>query len=110
MKDKTVIYENLEQWMAKGKELFGDDQMKWQFECPSCGKIRTPEDFRPYKDKGADPNSAYKECLGRYTGGRKGPDKCDWAAYGLFRGPNIVKNNGEEVAVFRFAGELNGKT
>jgi hypothetical protein len=60
------------------------------------------EEFRQFKDKGANPNDAYAECIGRYTGGMEGPDKCDWAAFGLFRGPVIIMNDGKEVAAFKF--------
>ena len=87
-----------EQWLDKGKKLFGDDMMSWQFKCPSCGNMQTPEDFREFKDDGADPNDAYQKCIGRYTGGRSGPHKCDWCAYGLFSGPDSV----DGVSAFPF--------
>lgn len=43
-----------------------------------------------------------RECIGRYI---KEID-CDWASYGLFRGPVIViaSDTGEEVPYFDFAG------
>lgn len=58
-----------EEWVAKGKALFGDDMLKWKFVCPGCGHVQTPEDFRAFKDKGATPDSARNECIGRYTTG-----------------------------------------
>lgn len=100
--ENSVTYASLDEWNKKGVELFGEDRMKWKFVCPACEKVQTPEDFRPYKDKGADPNDAYQQCIGRSTGGRKGPQKCDWAAYGLFSGPSFVINGEKKIAVFNF--------
>lgn len=79
-----------QEWMDEGKSRFGEDFMNWKFQCPMCGHISSIKDF---KDAGAnDPNCAYQECIGRYTG--KGSPKegdstgCNWAAYGLFGIPN----------------------
>lgn len=92
-----------EEWMAKGKKLFGDDMMQWEFKCPSCGNVQTPADFEQLKDKGATPNSAYQQCMGRFTGGKEGPHKCDWCAYGLFGGPDVI----DGVKAFPFNEEPN---
>ncbi len=105
LRDDT-IKRPFEEWYAKGEELYGNDPLKWRFECPACKNVTTPEDFRQFKDQGADPNSAVQNCIGRFTGGRKGPNKCDWAAYGLFRGPHCVIKEGKEVWVFPFADEV----
>lgn len=92
------------EWVKAGEKLYGADPMKWRFECPACHNVTSVEDFRIFKDKGATPDSAATECIGRYTGGLKGPNKCDWAAYGLFRGPDfVIFDNGEERACFSFA-------
>jgi predicted RNA-binding Zn-ribbon protein involved in translation (DUF1610 family) len=32
-------------WLAKGKELFGDDPKAWQFVCPNCGHVQAIADF-----------------------------------------------------------------
>lgn len=99
-------WETHDAWLAKGRELFGADYENWKFVCPACKKVRAVSDYEPYKDKGATPDSAATECLGRYTGGRNGPDKCDWAAYGLFAGPSFVTNdNGKRIPCFMFDGE-----
>ena len=100
-----MTYESHQEWIVRGRELFGPDPMKWRFRCPMCKAIRTPEDFRPFKTKGATADSAATECLGRYTGGASGPHRCDWAAYGLFRGPDLIAVAGGEKAVFEFAPE-----
>jgi hypothetical protein len=93
-----------QEWNNKGIRLFGPNRLSWKFKCPNCKNITTPEDFRKYKDQGATPDSVYQECIGRYTGGRKGPNKCDWAAYGLFRGPDLVVAliDETEIPVFEF--------
>ena len=105
------------EWRAKGTALFGPDLKKWRFTCPRCGHVQSPEDFRPFKDAGATPNSAVHECLGRYLskevhGGfsrdhanPKIKSPCDYAAYGLFRlAPYAVRfENGTEVQAFGFA-------
>lgn len=103
MKDswEGKIYESSQQWMSEGKKIFGtDNPYKWAWKCPACGRKQTMSEFKSLEN--ADPNDAYQECIGRYFNGRKGPYKCDWAAYGLFRGPSIVKENGKEIAVFDF--------
>jgi hypothetical protein len=92
-----------EEWLATGEKLFGKDKLKWKFQCPACRNVASAEDFRQFKDQGASPDSAYSECIGRYTGGRKGPNKCDWAAYGFFGGPVIVETlGGNTIRAFRF--------
>jgi len=83
------------EWAAEGSRRFGPDKMKWRFECPLCGNVATPEDFRPFKDQGATPSSVTNECIGRYVAGAakafgeagsvKGKGPCDYAGYGLLR-------------------------
>ncbi len=102
-------------WAAEGKKLFGDDIHKWKFKCPGCGHIQSVGDFEQYKDQGAKPDTATKECIGRYSGGKSwafdnpkdtgGP--CDYAAFGLLNiSPIIVEMpDGKEVASFAFAEE-----
>jgi hypothetical protein len=102
-----------EEFLTEGKRLFGEDKLKWEFQCPCCGNIQTAEDFRKHKGAGATPDSAYTECIGRYQKdsfrafgeNKKGAKKypCDYAAYGLFRIGHIIKlSNGKETVVFPF--------
>jgi len=104
MKDKkNQDYATVQEWKDQGLKLFGSvDPFDWSWKCPACKRQQTMEEFREFKDQGADPNTAYSQCRGRFTGGRKGPDKCDWAAYGLFRGPVVVTDGDEKVFVFDF--------
>ena len=100
-----------EQWVAEGKKMFGDNMFLWKFKCPGCGHVQTPEDFRPFKEAGATPNSAYSECIGRYTGGKSWandkqskPGPCDYAGYGLFKiSPVIVVDGANETHAFAFS-------
>lgn len=95
-------YASQDAWLRKGEALFGRDYLKWRFQCPACKRVQTPEQFRPYGPKGARPDSAAQECIGRYMDGKAGPMRCDWAAFGLFRGPDIVVMDGKDVGVFPF--------
>jgi hypothetical protein len=97
-----VIYESRDIWLQRGRELFGDDFQVWRFRCPICHRVQTIGDFRKFKDLGASPDSAAQECIGRYTGGMDGPDGCDWAAYGLFRGPDMIQTAAGPIGVFEF--------
>lgn len=91
-----------EQWEAMGLELYGENKQDWQFQCPMCGLIQSvalakllwPE----LEGKGWQ---AWGECVGRYLEGVG----CDWAAYGLFRGPlEIVHPKASKpIAAFDFA-------
>lgn len=97
-------------WEAEARRRFGDDHLHWKFVCPVCGHVQAVRDFRQYKDKGANPNDAYQNCIGRYIEGSrsafngKGPGPCTYAGYGLFRlAPTVVVDDGSETQVFDFA-------
>jgi len=97
---------SVEAWEAKGRELFGEDKLKWRFVCPACGhemsgeRVRT--DFTEHMEKlRASDYRIESECIGRHLPGVG----CNWCAYGLFRGPVLVVDGGKEIAVFDFAGK-----
>jgi hypothetical protein len=101
------FYDSIAEWKAEGEKIFGTENPDgWTMICPACKRKQTQQEFKEHKDNGATADSFVKECLGRYTGGKKGPHKCDWAAFGLFRGPVLIKKpEGEEgdfIAVFDF--------
>lgn len=114
--DTNKVYESIEEWKAEGKRRFGEDFMKWKFVCPMCGHVAAVEDFRQYKDQGAEPDSSYVECIGRYTGA-PGPEKvkdasgCNWAAYGLFGIPKggvfVITGEDKGTHIFDFAEAAN---
>jgi hypothetical protein len=106
------------EWIAAGKQRFGEDMMKWSFVCPICGHVARVEDFMQYEDRGATPDSATQECIGRYDGSKgtafgeirhKLGGPCDYALYGLFRIPGVVvtgspyAKNGKPMLAFAFA-------
>lgn len=95
----------------EARSRFGDDEKQWAFTCPNCGDIACAH----FLDLGAEPARLGQECIGRQLGALKGRPTtdsgralakrgCDWAAYGLFRGPwFVVLPGGTEVPSFRLA-------
>jgi len=67
----SFTYKTRDAWIKRGTELFGDDILKWKFKCPACGLVKSPIDFKKFQSKGATPDSATKNCIGRFTGGKK---------------------------------------
>ncbi len=108
---KEPIRLTKEEYFAKGRELYGDDFFKWKLRCPICGNIQTPEDFRQYKERGATTDSAFHNCIGRFSGGSKAfgdqqPNPpCDYTAYGLFTfcAYIAIDEEGGEHRMFPFA-------
>lgn len=92
-----------QEWVAKGTEFFGDDREVWKFVCPACGdELSLAEAMEKYPELRGCNWAPGQECIGRYT------DKvdCDWCAYGLFRGPLLIKReDGRETPAFDFAGK-----
>ncbi|NUR04359.1 MAG: hypothetical protein HOY79_50000 [Streptomyces sp.] len=105
--------------VAEAKARFGDDPMKWAFQCPTCKDIATAQEFRDaLKEKPRERADSSRvvtsdllgqECIGctlgaldkhqTYTG--RG---CDWSAYGLFQGPwEIVMPDGRIAWSFPLA-------
>jgi hypothetical protein len=105
--------------LAELEARFGPEPGDWAFECPHCGDIATVRDFtealaaHPRTERG-EPATASdllgQECIGRTLGvlaktGKKYEGRgCDWAAYGLFRGPwEIVMPDGHSAWSFPLA-------
>lgn len=102
-------------WLAEAKRRFGEDPLNWRFQCPICKHVQTLGDFKAI---GAEPQSAYQECIGRHlqkpardlagtpgSNGKKSP--CDYAAYGLFSsGIQVQGESGRPVYVFPFAQDV----
>lgn len=101
-------------WLKQARALFGDDTLTWRFQCPVCGHIQTPGDF---KALGVEPQNAYQNCIGRHlpsrasnfasTPGQNGElSPCDYAIFGLFqisKAPKVIAESGKAIAVFAFA-------
>lgn len=112
---KTMTYH---EWLAEGKRLFGEDFFQWRFECPVCHNIAAVSDFEQHKEKCATPDSATKECIGRYQDRKYRPfsrsplskdeakvkQPCDYAGYGLKRlSPVVIERDGQQIHCFAFA-------
>lgn len=105
-----IVTMTMHEWKAEAVRRFGKDPGKWKFICPVCGNVQSPEDFEPYKDQGAQPDSCTHVCLGRYTNGRdafKGGAKgqpCNYTAYGLIQlSPIRVTDPDSETPIHCFA-------
>ena len=100
------------EWSSDGERRFGKDRMKWKFICPNCGNIQSPEDFKKYKDKGAKPDTAYFNCIGRFMDKCEGTmlnnkSPCNYTLGGLinFVKTIVISEDGKETHVFEFAPE-----
>lgn len=97
----TAVFEHRkltqEELLSEAIERFGSDAMGFKFQCPHCGDVASIGEFR---ENGIDPGRAGQDCIGRHLGAldktkhrsaeayrKAGGRGCDWAAYGLFRGP-----------------------
>lgn len=87
--DQTEI--TLDEFLAKAKAAFGENQDNWKFRCPSCGHVSSVADWKRVGAK--EPDVGYN-CVGRYEGDRKlmaanafkkagGP--CNYTGGGLFK-------------------------
>ncbi len=103
--------------VTEAQQRFGDNPLDWAFTCPSCGITSNGHDFgkalkeHPRKTrKGVD--VIVSDLIGQECIGRTDPDKgCNWAAYGLFRGPwEIVMPDGHSVWGFPLAEVGEGQT
>jgi hypothetical protein len=82
---------------AEARSRFGENNIAWAFQCPSCGDVATGMDFfkalalHPRRAKAAD-RSVYfyevlgQECIGRILG-KDGGRGCQYAAFGFIHGP-----------------------
>ncbi|MEU8040935.1 VVA0879 family protein [Streptosporangium sp. NPDC049078] len=95
-------------------DRFGDDWRKWAFRCPRCSDIATGLDISialtNYPRKGHDGQEVLastvlgQECIGRILRPQGEERGCDWAAYGLLRGPwELVLPTGQSVWCFPIA-------
>lgn len=95
----------MDEWTAEGIRLFGEDQLRWRFKCPSCGHVAAAADW---KAAGAPPNAVAFSCLGRWAAGTpleafaEGQGPCNYAGGGLI-GYNPVSIEGRGSPVFEFA-------
>lgn len=107
-----VVKRTQDELVAALTERFGEDPTTWAFICPRCGDIARSGDFKAAMDKsgveGFGSDRLGQECIGRLLGALSKDGQasrgCDWAAYGLFSGPEyVILPNGKEVASFPIA-------
>jgi len=41
-----------EEWLKKGKELYGEDMNTWKFKCSNCGRIQSANSIREQIKRG----------------------------------------------------------
>lgn len=94
--------------MTEATARFGADPLDFAFACPTCDDVTT---LREWKDLVGDTGRAGQDCIGRVSlaarkaAGIPAERGCDWAAYGLFRGPwEIVATgaDGKEKSIWGF--------
>lgn len=95
---RTISYDD---WLAEGRQRFGEDPLKWRFMCVACGETQTLQDFL---DAGLSKDEAmshiYFSCIGRLVKGRG----CNWSLGGLFQINTLtVVRDGKSTAAFEFA-------
>lgn len=109
-------------WLAEGKRLFGEDVKQWKWKCSNCGHVQTIADFLELKKLGIIKQEVdvgtlvYFSCIGRFDtripvenvgtiGDKKSP--CNYTLGGLFRLAEtfVVHESGKRVPVFEFARE-----
>lgn len=80
----TVRRMSRDAWMARARELYGDNPRKWKFRCVACGNVQSAESVDANNPAliGTDKsNWIFFACEGRHTEGRG----CDWSLGGLFQ-------------------------
>ena len=112
----TVVKRTQDELVAEMGRRFGPDHKKWAFICPACKDIATAQDVKDALVASGSDDDPFKHvgqaCIGRLLGalkrdqpkgGYKGRG-CDWAAFGLFRGPEfVIMPDGHETASFAIA-------
>lgn len=115
-KYKMIYFASIDEWKAKGKELFGDNKLEWKFICPSCGIIQTANEIKKANPSLTDErafNFALFGCIGRALGSENSiwskKQPCNYTSGGLFNlNKTIVlckEENGtelEQVRIFSF--------
>lgn len=104
----------IDELRAEAADRFGPEPRDYAFRCPNCGDVATVGEFAEL----GVPDAAGQHCIGRELGaltGDRTADRagvvrgsasrgCDWAAYGLLRGPwTVVYPDGKRVPAFPLA-------
>lgn len=92
-----------EEWLKKGKELFGEKRKDWQYVCPHCGTVQSATLFL---ENGISETQTMQgvvgfSCIGRFTDKKIG---CDWTCGGFLQihESEVITKDNEIVPVFSF--------
>ncbi|AWN05580.1 hypothetical protein SEA_JEFE_88 [Microbacterium phage Jefe] len=121
MSEHTVVKRTQDELVAELRSRFGDNPQDWAFICPQCGDIARSADFKAALEAsgrdGYGSDHLGQICVGRLLGALdKSPDPytgrgCDWAAFGLFSGPEfVILPDGRERPCFAIAPAPEGAT
>lgn len=99
-----MVKRTQDELVAEMIRRFGPDQQAWAFQCPACGDVAVSADFKAeFERRGMDrfgSDAVGQDCIGRWVEGRG----CDWAAYGLFSGPEfVILPDGRDAPCFPIA-------
>lgn len=110
----SVVKRTQDELVAELTARFGADHKQWAFICPACKDVATAADFHAaLASVGREDEYASSHigqvCIGRILGALNRDSEytgrgCDWAAFGLFRGPEfVIMPDGREVPSFAIA-------
>ena len=88
-------------WLARGRELYGEDMRQWKFRCVACGHVQSHK-LAEARDPNIGDTSRWIafSCEGR----RNSKVGCDWTLGGLFKIHKLTVLDGERsVPCFEFA-------
>lgn len=113
---KAKTHWTLAELRAEAEARFGPDVRDFAYQCPACGDVATVQQFLDACESvEVAQRAAGRECIGRHLGalaggptedgGRSIAERgCDWASWGLFRGPWFVTTpDGHELTAFPLA-------
>jgi len=114
MSEPQIVKRTQDELVAELRSRFGDDPKQWAFICPRCGDIARSGDFTDALKaaglEGFGSDHLGQICVGRLLGALdKTPEPyagrgCDWAAFGLFHGPEfVILPDGRERPCFAIA-------
>lgn len=97
----------VDEWLAKGAVLFGENKDDWLFRCVACNHVQSATEARERKpeiDQGKDAGWL-RNHLAMNCEGRLNKDVgCDWTLGGLFHIHKLEVIDGDDIVpVFEFA-------
>lgn len=106
-KNTEKIKMTLEQYLAMGATLFGENKLNWRVVCPGCGHVASIKD---YQEAGAPEGAVGFSCIGRFLDdcrdwlGGSGSGPCNYTGGGLIN-INPIHITDHDAYLFAFAEE-----